>query len=87
MNTNSNVYTVIYTTIVCVVVAAILAFVSQSLKDRQEANEKAENISQILTAAQFGEKSSWTEQPLIVVKDAASPTRPPNEPLNASPLT
>ncbi len=61
MNTNSNVYTVIYTTIVCVVVAAILAFVSQSLKDRQEANEKAENISQILTAAQFGEKSSWTD--------------------------
>lgn len=61
MNTNSNVYTIIYTTVVCVVVAAILAFVSQSLKDRQEANEKAENISQILTAAQFGEKESWTD--------------------------
>lgn len=61
MNTNNNVYTIIYTTVVCVVVAAILAFVSQSLKGRQEANEKAENISQILTAAQFGEKSSWTD--------------------------
>jgi len=61
MNTNSNVYTVIYTTVVCVLVAAILAFVSQTLKPRQQANEKAETISQILTAAQFGEKSSWTD--------------------------
>ena len=59
MNTNSNTYTVIYTTVVCVLVAAILAFVSQSLKPKQEANEKAETISQILTAAQFGEKSDW----------------------------
>lgn len=61
MNTNSNVYTIVYTTVVCVVVAAILAFVSQSLAERQEANEKAETISQILTAAQFGEKESWTD--------------------------
>jgi len=61
MNTNSNVYTVIYTTIVCVLVAAVLAFVSQVLGPRQEANEKAETISQILTAAQFGEKSSWND--------------------------
>ena len=59
MNTNSNTYTIIYTTVVCVLVAAILAFVSQSLKPKQEANEKAETISQILTAAQFGEKSEW----------------------------
>ena len=59
MNTNSNTYTVIYTTVVCVLVAAILAFVSQSLKPKQEANEKAETISQILTAAQFGEKADW----------------------------
>ena len=59
MNTNSNTYTVIYTTIVCVLVAAILAFASQVLKPRQEANEKAETISQILTAAKFGEKAEW----------------------------
>lgn len=59
MNTNSNAYTVIYTTVVCVLVAAILAVVSSSLKPKQEANEKAETISQILTAAQFGEKSEW----------------------------
>lgn len=60
MNTNNNVYTVIYTTAVCVLVAAILAFVSQTLKPRQEANEKAETVSQILTAAQFGEKDHWS---------------------------
>lgn len=59
MNTNNNVYTVIYTTVVCVLVAAVLAFVSQLLKPMQQANEKAETISQILTAAQFGEKSEW----------------------------
>lgn len=61
MNTNSNTYTVIYTSLVVVVVAAVLAFVSQSLKDKQEANDKAETISQILTAAQFGPKEHWGE--------------------------
>ena len=61
MNTNSNIYTVVYTTIVVVLVAAILAFVSQKLGPMQAANEKAETISQILTAAQFGEKEHWQE--------------------------
>ena len=59
MNTNSNVYTVVYTTVIVVVVAALLAFVSQSLKSKQDANEKADTISQILTAAQFGTKASF----------------------------
>ena len=62
MNTNSNTYTVIYTAIVVVVVAAVLAFVSQQLGPMQAANEKAETVSQILTAAQFGEKESWAEK-------------------------
>ena len=57
MNTNNNIYTVIYTTLIVVVVAALLAFVSQSLKGKQEANEKAETISQMLTAAQYGTKA------------------------------
>jgi Na+-transporting NADH:ubiquinone oxidoreductase subunit C len=57
MNTNNNLYTVIYTTLIVVVVAALLAFVSQSLKSRQDANEKAETISQMLTAAQYGSKA------------------------------
>ena len=57
MNTNNNVYTVIYTTLIVVVVAALLAFVSQSLKERQDANEKAETISQMLASAQYGSKA------------------------------
>lgn len=59
MNTNNNLYTVIYTTVIVVVVAAVLAFVSQSLKSRQEANEKADTISQMLTAAGFGSKADF----------------------------
>ncbi|MBP3256478.1 MAG: NADH:ubiquinone reductase (Na(+)-transporting) subunit C [Bacteroidales bacterium] len=57
MNTNNNVYTVIYTTVIVVIVAALLAFVSQSLKSKQDANEKAETISQMLKAAQYGTKA------------------------------
>ena len=57
MNTNNNVYTIIYTTLLVVIVAALLAFVSQSLKERQDANEKAETISQMLTSAQYGTKA------------------------------
>ena len=57
MSTNNNVYTVIYTTVIVVVVAALLAFVSQSLKAKQEANEKADTISQMLTAAGYSTKA------------------------------
>ena len=53
MNTNGNAYTVIYTTIVVTLVAAILAFLAMTLKPKQDANIKAETISQMLTAAQF----------------------------------
>ncbi len=53
MNTNSNVYTVIYSTLIVVLVAALLAFVAMTLKPRQNANIKAETISQMLCAAQF----------------------------------
>lgn len=59
MNTNSNLYTVIYTTVIVMLVAAALAFVSQSLKDKQEANEKADTISQMMTAAQFASKDEF----------------------------
>ncbi len=62
MNTNSNIYTIVYTTVICVLVAAILAFVSQTLKPLQEDNEKAETISQILCAAQFGDKAELSKK-------------------------
>lgn len=53
MNTNGNAYTVIYSTIIVVLVAAILAYAAMALKPKQDANVKAETISQMLTAAQF----------------------------------
>ena len=56
MNTNSNVYTIVYTTIIVVVAAAVLAIAAMALKPRQDANIKAETISQMLTAAGFSSK-------------------------------
>jgi Na+-transporting NADH:ubiquinone oxidoreductase subunit C len=50
-------------------VAAVLALVSSSLKPKQDANEKAETISQILTAAQFGDKSEWQKKGNAAVLD------------------
>ena len=38
MKTNSNTYTVIYSAVMVVIVAFLLAFVSQALKSRQDAN-------------------------------------------------
>ena len=72
MNTNSNVYTVIYTAIIVIVVAAVLALVSQSLKGRQEANEKADTISQMLTAAGFGTKAEFGKMGNAAVIDKYS---------------
>ena len=56
MNTNNNVYTIVYTTVIVVVAAAILALAAMALKPRQQANIKAETISQMLTAAGFSSK-------------------------------
>ncbi len=61
MNTNGNVYTIIYTTVIVAVVAAILAFAAMSLKSRQDANIKAETISQMLTAAQYYTKDECSD--------------------------
>ena len=59
MNTNNNLYTIIYTSFIVVLVAAVLAFVSESLKDKQRANEKADTISQMMTAAGYGTRDSF----------------------------
>ena len=69
MNTNNNVYTVIYTTVIVVVVAALLAFVSQSLKSKQDANEKADTISQMLTAAGYASKAELGKLGNVAVLD------------------
>jgi len=57
MNTNSNIYTLIYTSAVVVVVAAVLAYAAMKLQPMQNANIKAETLSQMMTAAGLGTKS------------------------------
>lgn len=57
MDTNKNLYTVVYTAVVVLIVSALLAFVSTALKDKQDANEKADIMGQIMTAAQFGTRA------------------------------
>ncbi len=61
MNTNGNIYTIVYSAIIVTVVAAVLAFASMALKPMQDANIKAETISQMLTAAQFSTKEALAE--------------------------
>ena len=61
MNTNGNLYTISYTSVIVILVAALLAFVSQSLKAKQEANEKADIMSQMMTADGIGTKASFQE--------------------------
>ena len=61
MNTNNNVYTVVYSTVIVVIVAAILAFAAQALKPKQDANIKADTISQMLSAAQFATKDELSK--------------------------
>lgn len=58
MNTNGNLYTIIYSTIIVVLVAAILAYTSLALQPKQDANVKAEAISQMLTAAKYYDKTT-----------------------------
>lgn len=72
MNTNGNAYSVIYTTIVVALVAAILAFVAMTLKPKQDANIKAETISQMLTAAQFFTKDECSAMGNDKVQEAYS---------------
>lgn len=50
MNTNKNSYTLIYATVMVVIVALALAFVSSSLKDKQDANKRLDKMKQILSS-------------------------------------
>lgn len=53
MKTNSNTYTIIYSAILVVIVAFLLAFVSQSLKSKQDANVALDQKKQILNSLNF----------------------------------
>ena len=48
MNTNKNSYTLIYATVMVIIVALTLAFVSSSLKEKQESNKRLDKMKQIL---------------------------------------
>ena len=50
MKTNSNTYTIIYSAIIVVIVAFLLAFVSQALKAKQDANVALDVKKQILNS-------------------------------------
>ena len=50
LDTNSNTYTIVYAAIMVVIVAFLLAFVSSSLKDKQDANVKLDYKKQILNS-------------------------------------
>lgn len=50
MNTNSNSYTIIYASVMVIIVAFLLAFVSSTLKERQQKNVELDKMKQILTA-------------------------------------
>ena len=50
MNTSSNVYTIVYSAVMVVIVAFLLAFVSSSLKEKQDANVQNDVKKQILAA-------------------------------------
>ena len=50
MNTNSNTYTIIYASVMVAIVAFLLAFVSNSLAEKQEANENIDKMKQVLAA-------------------------------------
>lgn len=50
MNTNSNSYTMIYASVMVVIVAFVLAFVSSSLKSKQNRNVELDTQKQILAA-------------------------------------
>ena len=50
MNTNSNSYTIIYASVIVVIVAFLLAFVSSTLRDKQQKNVELDAKKQILSA-------------------------------------
>ncbi len=63
MDTNKNSYTIIYATVLVVFVAAVLAFVSSSLKDKQQKNIDVEKQQSLLSAVGLaGDASSASDK-------------------------
>ena len=72
LNTNSNSYTIIYSAIMVVIVAFLLAFVYQTLKDRQDANVALDKKKQILYALNIrglGDEEAAAKYNEVVLSD------------------
>ncbi len=68
INTNSNSYIIVYAALMVIVVAFLLAYVSSSLRDRQEENVTNDVKSQILMALNI-ESDDITDTYATMVKD------------------
>lgn len=68
MNTNKNSYTIIYAAVLVIVVAAVLAFVSQSLKDKQQLNIDGEKQLSILSSVGLAQESGSAPNKLAYIK-------------------
>ena len=72
LNTNSNSYTIIYSAIMVILVAFLLAFVYQTLKDRQDANVALDKKKQILYSLNIrglGDDEAAAKYQEVVVSD------------------
>ena len=67
MDTNKNSYTIIYSIVMVVIVAAVLAFVSLSLKDKQNENISNEKQQYLLASVGLGADANFAE----VIKEAS----------------
>ena len=61
MDTNKNSYTIIYSIVMVVVVAAVLAFVSLSLKDKQNENISKEKQQYLLASVGLGADADFNQ--------------------------
>ena len=68
MNTSKNSYTIIYAAVLVIVVAAVLAFVSQSLKDKQQLNIDGEKQLSILSSVGLAQESGSAPDKLAYIQ-------------------
>ncbi len=74
LNTNNNVYIIAYSCVMVVIVAFLLAFVSSTLKERQEVNVALDKKKQILAALNIrglDDSESAKKYSEVVLKDEA----------------
>ena len=74
LNTNNNVYIIAYSCVMVVIVAFLLAFVSSTLKPRQDVNVALDKKKQILAALNIRDVSDTESEAKfseVVLKDEA----------------